>query len=64
MSAPVKLPRNARHPERPRFCVFDDLQISLLLSLFLRFQNVYNVDKKLVAKILYDDVVCDLESVS
>ena len=64
MSAPVKLPRNTRHPEHPRFCVFDDLQISLLLSLFLRFQNVYNVDKKLVAKILYDDVVCVLESVS
>lgn len=64
MSVPVKLLRNARHSERPRFCVFDDLQTSLLLSLFLRFRDVYKVDKKLVAKILFDDVVCDLESAS
>lgn len=64
MSVPVHILRNARHPQRPRFCAFDDLQTSLLLSLFLRFRDVYNVDKKLLAKVLYDEVVCDLESVS
>lgn len=62
MSAPVKLLRNVRHPAQPRFTVFDDLQIGILLSLFVRFRDIYVVNNKLLAKTLYDEVVRDLES--
>ena len=62
MVAPVKLLRNVRHPAHSRFTVFNDLQTGILLSLFVRFRDIYVVNSRILVKILFDEVVRDLES--
>jgi hypothetical protein len=46
--------RNLSHPANPRlFSVFDDLQVSTLASLFLRFRAVYESDAAQLSRVLH-----------
>ena len=58
----------------PQFTMLEEDKVTDGVSMFVSgkgqlflhdgFRDVYNVDKELLAKVPYDEVVCDLESVS
>jgi hypothetical protein len=64
MSAPSNLLRNLRHPATPRRSPFDDHEVSVLASIFRKFQDLYNVDQCRVAKAVYSAVVAEWYSAS
>jgi hypothetical protein len=59
MSVPSNLLRNLRHPATPRRTPFDDHEVSVLASLFIKFQDLYTVDKDRVARAVYSAVVTE-----
>lgn len=62
MSAPTKLLRNVWHPAKPTNTPFDDLQVSILAALFVRFRPLYDVNRPLLCKVLHQEVIEHLEA--
>lgn len=61
MSVPVKFLRNCKHPATPVHTPFDDLEVSILGSLFDRYRDLYEVKPLQLASALFIQVVADLE---